>query len=50
MIQENVNIDDFLATDEVWHDAKGGDRPTEDAIESTFGTQDIEEIAKIILG
>lgn len=45
----NVNIDDFLATDEVWHDAKGGDRPTEDAIESTFGTQDIEQIAKIIL-
>lgn len=44
-----VNIDDFLATDEVWHDAKGGDRPTEDAIESTFGTQDIEEIAKVIL-
>ncbi|MGB1827040.1 MAG: ribosome assembly factor SBDS, partial [Candidatus Poseidoniaceae archaeon] len=44
-----VNIDDFLATDEVWHDAKGGDRPTEDAIESAFGTQDIEEIAKIIL-
>jgi len=25
----SVNIDDFLATDEVWHDAKGGDRPTE---------------------
>ncbi|MEC8671094.1 MAG: ribosome assembly factor SBDS, partial [Candidatus Thermoplasmatota archaeon] len=45
----NVDIDDFLATDEVWHDAKGGDRPTEDAIESTFGTQDIEEIAKTIL-
>ena len=50
MIQGDVNIDDFLATDEVWHDAKGGDRPTEDAIESTFGTQDIEEIAKIIFG
>ncbi len=45
----SVIIDDFLATDEVWHDARGGDRPTEEAIESTFGTQEIEEITKIIL-
>ena len=45
----SVNIDDFLATDEVWHDAKGGDRPTEEAIESTFGTQEIDQIAAIIL-
>lgn len=45
----SVDINDFLATDEVWHDARGGDRPTEEAIESTFGTQDIREIAiKII--
>ena len=44
-----INMDDFLATDEVWHDARGGDRPTEEAIESTFETQDIYEIAKIIL-
>ena len=44
-----VNIDDFLATDEVWHDARGGDRPTEEAIDSTFGTQEIGELAKIIL-
>ena len=42
-------MDDFLATDEVWHDARGGDRPTEEAIESTFGTQEIDEIAAIIL-
>ena len=45
----SVNMDDFLATDEVWHDAKGGDRPTEEAIESTFGTQEIDQIASIIL-
>jgi len=46
---DSVDIDDFLATDEVWHDARGGDRPTEEAIESTFETQEINEIAKIIL-
>ena len=39
----SVNLDDFLATDEVWNDARGGDRPTGEAIESTFGTQDIFE-------
>ena len=37
----SVNLDDFLATDEVWNDARGGDRPTGEAIESTFGTPDI---------
>lgn len=45
----NVNMDEFLATDEVWHDARDGDRPTEDAIESTFGTQEIGLIAAKIL-
>lgn len=45
----NVSMDDFLATDEVWHDAKGGDRPTGEAIEGAFGTQEINEIAAIIL-
>lgn len=46
---DSVNIDDFLAMDEVFHDARGGERPTEEAIENTFGTQDILEIAKTIL-
>ena len=45
----SIDMDDFLATDEVWHDARGGDRPTEEAIQSTFGTQDINNIAIIIL-
>ena len=46
---DSVNIYDFLAMDEVFHDARGGERPTEEAIENTFGTQDILEIAKIVL-
>ena len=45
----SVNIDEFLATDEVWHDAKSGDRPTEDAIISTFGSQDMIVITSHIL-
>ena len=46
---DSVNMDDFLATDEVWHDARGGDRPTEEAITNTFETLEINHIAKIIL-
>jgi len=46
---ESVNLDDFLAMDEVFHDARGGERPSEEAIEATFGTLDIGVITSIIL-
>jgi len=46
---ETVDLNHFLAMDEVFHDIRGGERPTADAIEKTFATQDILEIAKIIL-
>ena len=45
----SIDINDFLAMDEVFHDARGGERPTEEAIESVFQTQDIAVIASIIL-
>lgn len=45
----SIDINDFLAMDEVFHDARGGERPTEDAIENVFGTQDITEITQQIL-
>ena len=45
----SVEIDDFLAIDEVFHDARDGERPTEEAIERVFGTQDITVIAQMIL-
>ncbi len=37
----SVSLDDLLATDEIWHDAKGGERPTEEKIQSTFGTTEL---------
>ena len=46
---ESVDLNAFLAMDEVFHDARGGERPTEDAIENTFGTQDIRTITTTIL-
>ena len=46
---ETVDLNHFLAMDEVFHDIRGGERPTADAIEKTFGTQDIFEITKAIL-
>ena len=45
---DSINIDDFLAMDEVFHDARGGERPTEESIEAVFGTQDIVVIAQMI--
>ena len=46
---DSVRIDDLLAMDEVFHDARDGERPTSEAIENTFATQDIVQITKIIL-
>lgn len=40
---ESVELDDFLATDEVWLDARGGERPTSDQLVSAFGSENIEE-------
>ncbi|HIF05266.1 MAG TPA: ribosome assembly factor SBDS, partial [Candidatus Poseidoniales archaeon] len=46
---ESVSLDDLLATDEVWHDARGGERPTEDKLISTFGTTELLDCVKRIL-
>ncbi|RJU94111.1 MAG: ribosome assembly factor SBDS [Candidatus Poseidoniales archaeon] len=46
---EGIDINDFLAMDEVFHDARGGERPTAEAIEKTFETQDIVIITSTIL-
>jgi len=45
----SVSLDDLLATDEVWHDAKGGERPTEEKILSTFGTTELLDCVTNIL-
>ena len=46
---ESIELDTLLATDEIWHDARGGERPTEDKIVSTFGTTELLECVQIIL-
>ena len=46
---DGIDINDFLAMDEVFHDARGGARPTAEAIEKTFATQDIVSITATIL-
>jgi ribosome maturation protein SDO1 len=45
----SVSLDDLLATDEIWHDARGGERPTEEKITSTFGTIELLDCVIIIL-
>ena len=46
---KSVDLNQFLAMDEVFHDIRGGERPTEEAIEKTFATQDIFQITQMIL-
>jgi|TARA_B100001750_G_scaffold29581_2_gene20024 ribosome maturation protein SDO1 len=46
---ESIQLDDLLATDEVWHDARSGERPTEDKLIATFGTVELLECVTIIL-
>jgi len=45
----SVPLGDLLATEEIWNDAKSGDRPTTDAIESIFGTTDLLTCVQKIL-
>lgn len=44
-----VELDDFMAMDEIFHDARAGERPTEEKLMSTFQTLDVESILKVIL-
>lgn len=44
-----INLDDFMAMDEIFHDARAGERPTEEALMNTFQTLDVETILNIIL-
>lgn len=44
-----VELDDFMAMDEIFHDARAGERPTEEKLMSTFQTLDVESILNVIL-
>jgi len=44
-----VELDDFMAMDEIFHDARAGERPTEEALMNTFQTLDVGAILNIIL-
>jgi len=45
----SVPADDFFAIDEIFHDARGGERPTEELLLQHFQTLDVVEISRIIL-
>ncbi len=46
---EDVELEDILATEEVWHDVKNGERPTEEKLMGVFGTLELVEcVAKIL--
>ena len=45
----SIDLDEFMAMDEIFHDARAGDRPTEDALMNAFQTLDVTTILNIIL-
>ena len=49
MDPSDIDLDDFMAMDEIFHDARAGERPTEDALLKTFETLDVASILRIIL-
>ena len=38
---ESVELDDILATDEIWSDARGGERPTSEQLINAFGSDEL---------
>ena len=45
----SVDLDELLAVSEVWTDSRNGERPTSDALESVFGSNDLQQCVEIIL-
>ncbi len=45
----SIELDEFMAMDEIFHDARAGERPTEDALMKTFQSLDVATILNIIL-
>ena len=45
----SIQLDEFMAMDEIFHDARAGERPTEEALMNAFETLDVETILKFIL-
>ena len=45
----SVDLDELLAVSEVWTDSRNGERPTSDALESVFGSNDLQQCVNIIL-
>jgi ribosome maturation protein SDO1 len=46
---ESVQLDELLATDSVWSDARNGDRPTKSSLENAFGTTELRACVEKIL-
>ena len=45
----SIQLDEFMAMDEIFHDARAGERPTEEALMNAFDTLDVGTILKFIL-
>ena len=45
----SVNLDDFMAVEDVFHDARQGERPAVEDLVSTFGSEDVAVATRTIL-
>jgi len=45
----SIELDNFMAMDEIFHDARAGERPTEEALMNNFQTLDVKTILNVIL-
>ncbi|DAC09749.1 MAG: ribosome assembly factor SBDS [Euryarchaeota archaeon TMED141] len=46
---DSVSLDDLMAVEDVFHDARQGERPTVDDVVATFGTEDMGTVTRTIL-
>ena len=46
---DSVNLSELLATEQIWSDARAGDRPTSDALINTFGSTNLSICVEKIL-
>jgi ribosome maturation protein SDO1 len=46
---ESVDLDNLLATDEIWHDARAGERPTSEDLHNAFGTDNLDDCVSKIM-
>ena len=46
---ESISLDDLMAVEDIFHDARQGERPAGEDVVATFGTEDVRAATQVIL-